>query len=265
MNIVDYNECQIVESMKILSKKWVIRIICEINKTGMLRYNQLKRKLPGVTNMVLSNALKSLEEEGIIIRKQYNEIPPRVEYSLSEAGRKILPVLFIFSEQKMNHEKRFNCDKSCYNMFENYNKTIAKLDQGYLEDFHAVMTESTLIDMHTIDKIRYIFVRSFEFFNGIGKEAIRAMSSDFLREDELKSSLSDRGRPLYRVLDQLITEGREKGEVPNHLTNPELIRMIIIFTRGMTYDWELSDECFNIFERNRNIINTFFDRMKLDK
>jgi DNA-binding PadR family transcriptional regulator/ribosomal protein L17 len=230
----------------------------------MLRYNQLKRKLPGVTNMVLTNALKHLEEEGIVKRKQYNEIPPRVEYTLTEDGRRILPVLYVFSEKRMNSGQRFNCDKSCYNMFENYNNTIVKLDEIYLLNYRLVTTDKDLIELNTFDKIKYIFQQSFMFFDHIGKDAIRGMSTDFLREDNLKTSLNDRNRQLYQFIDQLITEGREKGEVLDQLSNHELIKLLIIFTRGVTYDWELSKEDYGVYEKNKNIIDYFFEKLKME-
>jgi DNA-binding HxlR family transcriptional regulator len=58
-----------------------------------LRYNELKRKVNGITNMVLSQCLKEIEVYGLVNRKQFMEIPPRVEYSLTEAGKDLIPSL----------------------------------------------------------------------------------------------------------------------------------------------------------------------------
>ena len=58
-----------------------------------MRYNQIRRGIPGITNVMLSQSLKHLEEYGIIHREQYNEVPVRVEYQLTESGKTLLTVL----------------------------------------------------------------------------------------------------------------------------------------------------------------------------
>ncbi|MNH45239.1 HTH-type transcriptional activator HxlR [compost metagenome] len=58
-----------------------------------VRYNELKRRLNGITGTTLTNCLKDLIEHGIVHREQYNEIPPRVEYSLSPAGQELVPLI----------------------------------------------------------------------------------------------------------------------------------------------------------------------------
>lgn len=57
------------------------------------RYNELNRKVNGITNIMLTKSLKELEENKLVIRKQYDTVPPRVEYSLTERGRSLLPTL----------------------------------------------------------------------------------------------------------------------------------------------------------------------------
>jgi DNA-binding HxlR family transcriptional regulator len=59
-----------------------------------MRYNELKREVVGITGMMLSSSLKELEESGIIRREAYEEVPPRVEYSLTGAGKELTPILF---------------------------------------------------------------------------------------------------------------------------------------------------------------------------
>ncbi|MFE1628826.1 winged helix-turn-helix transcriptional regulator [Brevibacillus reuszeri] len=73
--------------------KWRLPIIWALWKNETLRYNELKRNIDGITNMMLSQALKEMEDYGLITRKQYMEIPPRVEYSLTEAGKDLVPSL----------------------------------------------------------------------------------------------------------------------------------------------------------------------------
>ena len=85
--------CPIGESLKVIGGKWKMRIICTLYLDGTQRYNDLVRKTAGVTNAMLSSSLKELEADGIIMRRQYEEIPPRVEYSLTERGRELWPIL----------------------------------------------------------------------------------------------------------------------------------------------------------------------------
>lgn len=87
-----YKDCPFVEVQKIVSGKWNMLIIYFLSKET-LRFGQLQKKLPEMTQATLSKQLKSLEEFGIIHREAYNQIPPKVEYSLTELGIKFLPVL----------------------------------------------------------------------------------------------------------------------------------------------------------------------------
>lgn len=85
--------CPIRYTLEIVGGKWKLPILCILATGEAQRYNAIKRKLNGVTNMMLSQSLKELEAAGMVTRKQYNEIPPRVEYSLTEKGRSILPAI----------------------------------------------------------------------------------------------------------------------------------------------------------------------------
>ncbi len=85
--------CPIGESLKMVGGKWKMRIICTLYVDGTQRYSDLVRKTSGVTGAMLSSSLKELEADGIIVRKQYEQIPPRVEYSLTERGRDLWPIL----------------------------------------------------------------------------------------------------------------------------------------------------------------------------
>ena len=85
--------CPVGEALRITGGKWKMRIICALSADGTQRYNDLVRKISGITNAMLSSSLKKLEADGIITRRQYEEIPPRVEYSLTERGRELWPIL----------------------------------------------------------------------------------------------------------------------------------------------------------------------------
>ena len=85
--------CPIGEALRIIGGKWKLRIICTLYVDGTQRYSDIAHKTGGVTNAMLSSSLKELEADGIVVRKQYEEIPPRVEYSLTERGRELWPIL----------------------------------------------------------------------------------------------------------------------------------------------------------------------------
>lgn len=86
--------CPVSKTLDILSGKWTSKVIYELEKKETLRFGELKKNLEGITNTMLSTTLKTLEEKGIVIRKQYNEIPPHVEYSLSDSGKAMLPIYY---------------------------------------------------------------------------------------------------------------------------------------------------------------------------
>lgn len=85
--------CPIEIGLNIFGGKWKSRIICVLSEKKRLRYNELKKEMVNITDAVLSSNLKELISDGIVSRKQYNEIPPRVEYELSPKGKSIIPIL----------------------------------------------------------------------------------------------------------------------------------------------------------------------------
>lgn len=87
------DNCPLTFALNLIGGKWRLPIIWALSKNRTLRYNELKRSIDGITNMMLTQSLKELEAYGIINRKQYPEIPPRVEYSLTENGENLIPAL----------------------------------------------------------------------------------------------------------------------------------------------------------------------------
>lgn len=85
--------CPLQKAMTIIDGKWKIPILCALNQDGNLRYNELKRKINGITNTMLAASLKEMEQDQLLIRTQYPEIPVRVEYSISEKGSMLIPIL----------------------------------------------------------------------------------------------------------------------------------------------------------------------------
>ncbi len=79
--------------LKILGSRWNARIICVLSAKEVLRYNELRKQIGNITDAVLTASLKSLIESEIVVRKSYDEVPLRVEYSLSEKGNSVVPII----------------------------------------------------------------------------------------------------------------------------------------------------------------------------
>ncbi len=84
--------CPYFTSQKLLSGKWSLLILHHLDG-GVVRFKELERYLAPITSATLTKQLRAMEEEGLIIRTVYNQIPPKVEYSLSEIGQKFHSVL----------------------------------------------------------------------------------------------------------------------------------------------------------------------------
>lgn len=87
-----FGKCPYATAQSLISGKWAI-LIMHYLEDGPIRFNELQRHMPKMTHATLSVQLKSLVESGLVERKQYESIPPRVEYSLTEIGRKFHPVV----------------------------------------------------------------------------------------------------------------------------------------------------------------------------
>lgn len=98
-----YQECPLYYTMSVLGGKWKWIILWRIFSSDVIRYNQLKEKLQPIAHKTLSQQLKELENSGLIHRKQYNEIPPKVEYSLTEEGKTLMPILYQMFEWGKEH------------------------------------------------------------------------------------------------------------------------------------------------------------------
>lgn len=84
--------CPYVTAQKLLTGKWTLLIMHHLS-TNIMRFNELLRALPNLTQATLTKQLRMMEENGLIVRTVYNQIPPKVEYSLSELGNHFRPVL----------------------------------------------------------------------------------------------------------------------------------------------------------------------------
>lgn len=107
--IFDENSCPVTATMQVLGGKWKSILINAIYHTSPARFGELKRSVKGITQSMLTKQLRELENDGVINRKIYAEIPPRVEYTLTEFGLTLSPIMLSMAEwgrqYKLNNEK----------------------------------------------------------------------------------------------------------------------------------------------------------------
>jgi DNA-binding HxlR family transcriptional regulator len=87
------DKCPLRYALDKIGGKWKIPILWELNLNNAMRFGQLKKEIHGITNAMLSASLQELILDGIVERVQYNEMPVRVEYSLTDAGKELFPIL----------------------------------------------------------------------------------------------------------------------------------------------------------------------------
>ena len=100
--------CPYATAQRLLSGKWTLLILYQLS-VQTLRFGELQRKLPDLTQATLSKQLRIMEAENLIVRTSYNQIPPKVEYSLSELGKHFHPVLKAveaWGEEYINYMKQ---------------------------------------------------------------------------------------------------------------------------------------------------------------
>lgn len=95
---IQFEKCPVIHALEILGGKWRLAIIWELSTQESMRYNELKRRLGGITNIMLTRSLQALEEYKLVNRVEYNKIPPHVEYSLTKGCKELLPALEIINQ-----------------------------------------------------------------------------------------------------------------------------------------------------------------------
>lgn len=97
MNKKDYYNCGFELTLELIDGKWKSLILWKLNEISILRYGELSRQIEGITQKMLTQQLKELDKSGLISRKVYSQIPPKVEYSLTPYGKQLCK---IFNEMK---------------------------------------------------------------------------------------------------------------------------------------------------------------------
>lgn len=98
-------KCPIQISLSVIGGKWK-PVILWFLKDGPVRFSVIQRKIPGITQMMLTKQLRELEADGMIERTVYPEVPPRVDYRITDEGRSVFPVLLALNEWGNEYQKR---------------------------------------------------------------------------------------------------------------------------------------------------------------
>jgi len=96
------NRCPVSFTLSLIGGRWKAAIIWKLSE-GNLRFSQLREQVGGVSDRILTKQLKEMQEDGLVGRRSYKEVPPRVEYFLTEKGRSLEPVLQAILRWGMEH------------------------------------------------------------------------------------------------------------------------------------------------------------------
>ena len=103
------SDCPVCRTAEIVCSKWTMLVIRDLGE-GRSRFCELERSLAGISPRTLSLRLRALEEEGIVERRTYAEVPPRVEYALTDKGRALLPIV---EDMRVYGRRWLNADGGC--------------------------------------------------------------------------------------------------------------------------------------------------------
>lgn len=105
------DKCPIRNVIAQFSGKWQMLVLCVLAENGKTRFNAIGKAIPDISPKVLADTLKNLEADGYVIRKMYAEIPPKVEYSLSELGQSLMEVIGNLINWATSHYKEIEANR----------------------------------------------------------------------------------------------------------------------------------------------------------
>lgn len=108
-NILDRADCPAIETLALIGGRWKLIILHVLSK-GVRRFGEINVRIPAISRKVLTEQLRELEADGLITRKQYRELPPKVEYALTDFGKSLCPLLNYISAWKGNVERNSTQD-----------------------------------------------------------------------------------------------------------------------------------------------------------
>ncbi len=97
--------CPVRNVIARFGNKWALLVILVVSENEPIRYNELGRMIPDISSRVLASTLRTLEADGLISRKCYQQVPPKVEYSLTDIGRSLVPIIMQLTEWAQTNMK----------------------------------------------------------------------------------------------------------------------------------------------------------------
>lgn len=113
---LDKDHCPIRCIISRIGDKWSVLIICLLGKSGTMRFNEISKTLGDISQKMLTTTLRSLESDGLISRQIYPEVPPRVEYKLTEFGKDLLPHLVNLTVWATKNMDRVMANRDAYRL-----------------------------------------------------------------------------------------------------------------------------------------------------
>ncbi len=268
-----FESCPVIYSLNVLSKKWLIPIICQLNAHGTMRFNALQRAVDGITNMMLTQCLKELQGLGLVSRMQYNEMPLRVEYSLTPVGQDLMPSIYGLSNWAMN--MNWTCDESklCVNSdCPAHNMQLINIRQNEFSDssnhwdsfYEAAvkLIQSKYDAMDPLEKMAFIMEYTISSGTVDGERMSRLRNIYYVIGADKSEEFLDNNRAVFRILHELLDEGRRQRLVTDDLSDDEIIHAFMSFSHGMVAYWELVRGAYDIAEKNHNIIVNFINSFR---
>lgn len=263
-----YESCPVIFSLNFLSKKWILPILCRLNEHPVMRYNELLRSMEGITNMMLTQCLKDLQSLGLVNRVQYNEMPLRVEYSLTPVGRDLVPSVYELALWSVNIDTSPNAEALCENSdCPAHNMQLMNLRSDELDasinvwdngDLEAEQLLSQCPDsMDPMDQVAFIIEHTLKTVATAGEDISRLRTIYYLIGENRSEAFLDEGRAPFRILREILTAGRASGLITDMLTNEEIIHSIMAFRHGLVAYWELERGSYDIVEKNKQIIQNY--------
>lgn len=111
-NFHHINVCPIRDIISRISSKWAMLVLVTLHSNGTMRFNDIQKSIGEVSQRMLTVTLRSLEADGLIHRKVYPEVPPRVEYKLSERGESLMPLLQSLIDWALEHANEIMEDRN---------------------------------------------------------------------------------------------------------------------------------------------------------
>lgn len=268
----EYESCPVIFSLNFLSKKWLVPIICALNHNGTMRFGELSRALGGITDMMLTQCLKELQRFGIVNRVQYNEMPLRVEYSLTDMGLDMVPSILTLSRWSPKIQDKPIDILSCphlacsakvehtVQMREQDIMTIRRNWDAAYGDIYRELSENPAYEqLDPLEKLSRIVEHVLSESTKVGEEMSRLATIYYIIGQEKSEELLSEGRIVFRILNEYLDEARALGILTDDMTNREIIHATLSFLHGLNAYWELERGSYDIVAHNHKAIVHFFN------